>query len=29
MIGVNELLRKPLERRELAEAVARALRAVQ
>jgi len=29
MIGVNELLRKPLERRELAEAVARVLRAVQ
>jgi len=27
MIGVNELLRKPLERRELAEAVARVLRA--
>jgi CheY-like chemotaxis protein len=29
LIGVNELLRKPLERRELAEAVARVLRAVQ
>jgi DNA-binding response OmpR family regulator len=26
MIGVNELLRKPLQRRELAEAVARVLR---
>jgi CheY-like chemotaxis protein len=29
MIGVSELLRKPLERRELAEAVARVLRAAQ
>jgi hypothetical protein len=28
MIGVNELLRKPLQRRELAESLARVLRAV-